>query len=155
PAVNNAGTVTVSTGRLNLYGGGTHTGAFSNSATMGLSGTHALQPGTTASGAGTFELVGGNFNVNTPVATPWSPSVFPQSGGTLAGTGKIKVTSTFTWTGGTQSSAGITELTGTTNVNGSSAVQIDSGRQMINSGTFNYAPTGIAFLTIDGGAHID
>jgi uncharacterized repeat protein (TIGR01451 family) len=156
PAVNNAGTVMVVTGRLNLYGGGTHTGVFSTATGgdfMGFNGTHALQPGTTASGGGVFELVGGNFNVNTAAATPWAPSLFTQSGGTLAGTGTIRVTSTFTWTGGTQSSAGTTELTGTTNVNGG-FVQLDTGRVMSNSGTFNYAPTS-GFLTIDGGAHID
>ena len=156
PAVNNAGTVMVVTGRLNLYGGGTHTGLFSTATGgdfMGFDGTHTLQAGTTASGGGVFELVGGNFNVNTTSGAPWAPGLFTQSGGTLAGTGTIHVTSTFTWTGGTQSSSGTTKLTSTTNVNGG-FVQIDSGRIITNSGTFNYAPA-TGFLTIDGGAHID
>jgi len=157
PIVNNGGSVTVTSGTLNLYGGGTHSGSFSTGTggtVMGFNGAHTLGAGTSAAGGGIFSLVGGTFTVNTTSGSPWAPSLFNQSGGTVGGTGTMRVTSTFNWTGGTQGSAGTTDLTGTTNVNGSS-VTLDSGRAMTNSGTFNYVPNGAAFLTIDGSAHID
>lgn len=159
-AVNNAGSVTVTSGRLNLYGGGTSTGAFSTAtggtimAFGGSTNAFDMAPGATAVGAGVFELVSGNFNVNTTSGAPWAPQFFTQSGGTLAGTGTIRVTSQFVWSGGTQSSAGTTELQGTTNVL-SGSVQLDFGRIMANSGTFNYGPNGANFLGIDNGAHIN
>ncbi|MEK6371860.1 MAG: hypothetical protein AABO58_04115 [Acidobacteriota bacterium] len=156
-AVNNGGSVTVTSGILNLYGGGTHSGAFSTATggtTMGFDGTHAFAAGSTATGAGVFQLVGGNFNVNTTSGAPWAPQFFTQSGGTLAGTGTIRVTSQFVWSGGTQTSAGTTELQGTTSVLGGS-VQLDFGRIMANSGTINYGPNGANFLGIDNGAHIN
>jgi len=155
--VNNGGSVTLTSGTLNLYGGGTHSGSFSTGTggtVMGFNGAHTLGAGTSAAGGGVFSLVGGTFTVNTTSGSPWTPSLFNQSGGTVGGTGTMRITSTFNWTGGTQGSAGTTDLTGTTNVNGSS-VTLDSGRAMTNSGTFNYIPNGASFLTIDGSAHID
>jgi len=154
--VNNGGSVTVSTGRLNLYGGGTHSGAFSTATggtTMAFTGSHGLAAGTTAVGAGVFELAGGNFNVNTTAGAPWAPQFFTQSGGALDGTGTIRVTNTFNWTAGTQSSAGTTEVTNITNVTGGS-VTLDTGRIVTNTGLINYAPT-TGVLTIDGGARIE
>jgi fibronectin-binding autotransporter adhesin len=156
-AVNNGGSVTVTSGQLHLYGGGTHTGAFSTATggtTMAFDGTHDLAAGTTAAGAGVFFLVGGNFNVNTTSGAPWAPQFFTHGGGTLGGTGTIRVTNTFNWMGGTHSSAGTTELQGTTNVL-SGSVALDFGRIMANSGTFNYGPNGADFLSIDNGARIN
>ncbi|HKR63539.1 MAG TPA: hypothetical protein VJZ00_07385 [Thermoanaerobaculia bacterium] len=154
--VDNNGSVTVSTGRLNLYGGGIHGGTFSTATggtTMAFSGTHTLNGGTSAIGGGTMEVIGGNFDVFTTAASPFAPSTFKQSAGTIGGTGTFRVNSTFTWTGGTQTSSGTTELPGTTNVNGG-AVALDFGRIISNSGTFNFAPTS-GGLSIDNGAHID
>lgn len=155
-AVHNAGSVTVTTGRLNLYGGGISSGLFSTATggtIMAFNGSHTLNAGATAVGGGVFELAGGNLDVNTTAGSPWAPSLFTQSGGTLGGTGTMRVTSTFNWSAGTQSSAGTTELQGTTNILGNS-VTLNSGRIVSNSGTLNYAPNA-GFLTIDGGAHID
>ena len=151
--VNNTGSVSIASGRLNLYGGGTHTGSFTlaTSTVLGLFGVHDMAAGSSVGGIGTVELAGGTLLVNTSLATPWAPQFFTQNAGTVGGTGTFRVTNTYTWAGGSQSSAGTTQLQGTTNVL-SGSVTMDTARIIDNSGIFNYGPNGANFLTIDSGA---
>jgi uncharacterized repeat protein (TIGR01451 family) len=161
--VNNAGTVSAGAGTLYLSEGGTHTGQFSLLASTGVlkfnsSVTpHTFNAGSSVQGGsiGLAQIIGGNFNVNT---TSGSPIVFPkldQLGGTVGSTGYLKVSGTFNWTGGTQNGAGTTEIASgaIANLNGSSAITLDTSRLFLNNGTLNYAPTS-SVLSINNGAKI-
>lgn len=155
--VNNAGTVSAGTTTLFLNNGGTHSGTFSlpgSTAVMKFNGAHTFNTGSSVStSTGVVKLVGGTFTVNTPFATALSMPYFDQSAGTVGGTGYMKVTSVFNWTGGSQGNAGTTEIgnTAQANLNGSAAVTLDSGRTLLNNGTLNYAPTS-SVLSIDNAA---
>ncbi|MBS0197211.1 MAG: hypothetical protein JSR77_10675, partial [Planctomycetes bacterium] len=61
---NNAGVVTVSSGSLQLYGGGAHSGAWSveAGASTYLQGTHSFQSASTINSSGWFSVNGGSTN---------------------------------------------------------------------------------------------
>jgi uncharacterized repeat protein (TIGR01451 family) len=164
PKINNLGTINISAGTspainvdtnndgtialldasspqtLKLFGGGTHTGAFTLAQTASTitfaGGTHNIQPGVTLTGGATggFSLTGGTLSINTPFSVP----VMSESGGTLSGTAAFTA-GTLNWTGGTMSGSGTTTAVNTANINGGSATTL-SGRQLITSGTTHYQP---------------
>src|SRR5258708_987989 len=161
--LNNAGAIRPGPATLYLAEGGTHTGQFSLIGSTGVLKfnssvtAHTFSTGASVAGGsiGLAQIIGGNFDVNT---TSGSPIIFPnldQLGGTVGGTGYLKVSSVFNWTGGTQNSAGTTEIASgaTANLNGSSAITLDTSRLLLNNGTLNYAPTA-GSLAINNGAKI-
>lgn len=169
-AVNNSGTVTATTGTLNLEGGGTHAGAFTapSGATLGFTGgTHTMGAGTSVSGAGTVTFSGGTSNFNSSAcATPpcfdaGTTKIFSgqanfnaaattagfllTGGGTLGGSGTFTITGTGTWGGGLMANGGTTVLGPSAvlalNDSGSNYQTLLDSRTLDNGGTINYAPS--------------
>ena len=122
----NAGALTVSTGEMRINGGGSSTGTidatstiltFTNSYSVTAGtftvGTLNLQGGTidmtpTTYTVPTVNLTGSTYNLNkTSNASNWN-----HSGGTLAGSGAVTVSSgkTYAWTGGTMSGGATTTV---------------------------------------------
>jgi uncharacterized repeat protein (TIGR01451 family) len=162
--VNNAGTVTPGANTtIYLQDGGTHSGTFNLTAVgstlmFNSSATpHTFNAGSAmaASSVGTMKLVGGNFAVNTTSGSPLNIPNFDQSSGTVGGTGYLKLSSVYKWTGGTQNNTGTTEVASgaTATLNGSFLITLSGGRTLINNGTINYAPS-TGFLTVNTAAVI-
>ncbi|MGE3311488.1 MAG: beta strand repeat-containing protein [Limisphaerales bacterium] len=110
-AFNNAGTVQVQSGTLQLAGGGSSSGAFeiaSGAAFDYSGGTHVLENGAAFSGAGVARVSGATLSVAAGATA--SAVHFDQTGGTLFGTGTLNVSGNSTWSGGTQGGAGKTEF---------------------------------------------
>ena len=89
-ALNNTGTVQVSTGTVNLSGGGTSSGTFSVGSILIFSGgTFTMQSGAAFTGAGSVQVpTFGALNVAGNVSLP----NLVLNGGTLTGTGNVSVT---------------------------------------------------------------
>ncbi|MBE2286700.1 MAG: PEP-CTERM sorting domain-containing protein, partial [Prosthecobacter sp.] len=125
--LNNNGTVNVQTGTLAIgagSNGGTHTGLFnlSSGATLDLGGIHHLNAGVSFAGAGTL-IMSGTINANTTVDVPMPLTLT----GTLQGTGTLNASGAVTWSSGTMTN------TGTTNILASIAIDT-AGTKFINSG---------------------
>ncbi|HEX7255988.1 MAG TPA: Calx-beta domain-containing protein [Gaiellaceae bacterium] len=139
-ALNNAGSVAVDTGTLQLTQSSapasTSTGSFTVAAGATLdfaSGTQNLNAGSTLTAAGRVLVSGGttnivgdydvtsptevtggtvNFNVTGPLdATPATTTRLVQTGGTVGGNDVLEITERFTWHGGTQTDNGETRIT--------------------------------------------
>ena len=130
---NNAGTVSVQAGTLELRGGGTSTGTFNVESGEVLSfngGTHNLG-GATFSNAGTIAFSGGTevFGAATTVAG----TVTLGGSATMSGTGVVSLAA-LNWTAGTMSGSGTTMIidAGLLSMNGS--LYLD-GRTLSNRGT--------------------
>ena len=141
-ALNNAGTVNVNKGTLELLTGGTQTGGFTvgSGSTLGLSGTQSFSSSSSISGSGTMSILGGTttfvgvesltsgtLNVsggtvdfNTAVSFA-SASI---SGGTLGGSGNVTFSGTVNWTGTTIAGTGLTDVASTGALNISSSVAL-------------------------------
>ena len=119
-ALNNAGTVQVLTGTLNLAGGGTSSGSFNAAAGAMLNfggGTHVitLAPASNINGAGTMGVSGGTvsidgsgaYAVNTTAISGGTLNLnrdgttgnFNLNGGTLAGSSTLTATQAMAWSG--------------------------------------------------------
>ena len=154
----NSGTVSVTSGELDLdvngASPGSASGAFTiaSGATLGLPwGTLAFNAGSSISGAGTFAVFGGtanfagsasmsvnrlvvssgavNFNQSGTVAA----GALNLSGGTVAGTGLVGVSGPLSWTGGMIN--GVVECNGGSISGNQGTLALYSGGQLINSGT--------------------
>src|SRR4051794_5427645 len=146
PPLNNSATVslndTSSAQTLTLAGGGTHTGTFNTAsgplAKIKFNGSHNFNSGWAwTSGTGsTFELVGGTSTVTGSFSTP----NFIQDAGTLAGNGNVTATVSFNWKSGTQTGGGLTIITGTGTLDGTSAATLDGRTLQLNSGSLTYNP---------------
>jgi len=155
---NNASTVDVQSGTLNLSGGGTSSGTFTGSGTLQFSsGTHDLQAASsvnvstvTVSG-GTVNLSGslsgasltisvGTINVNSVGAANATALVF--SSGTLGGTGTIGISGLTTWTGGAMTGAGVTTTNGGISFSGSAVKDLTTSRTLNTAGTTTWAGIG-------------
>ena len=88
-----------------------------------------------------FDLSGGtaNFSADTAQATIGE---LTQSDGTLGGTGKVQITDTYDWSGGTQANAGTTDLGSQASGTVSADVGLGDNRTLVNEGQ----------LTLDGGS---
>ena len=107
-AFNNAGTVTVNNGTLELAVGGTDTGSYlvGTGAFLNLSaGTRNLNSGIAfagvGGGAGTLQVSGGTQNLNTALTEAASDPTWQIVGGTLNTSGNLTLNSGLTVTGGT------------------------------------------------------
>ncbi len=164
-AFNNTGNVNVTSGTLELDGGGTSTGGiFLVSGGAGLNfggggGTiYTLGGASSVSGAGTVLFDGGglmwNFNAGTysVTGTTWvaagtanfnsaaSTSSLNISGGILGGSGLVS-TPSLNWTGGNMEGTGTTSVTGTVStISGGANVGLD--RVLDNLGTMTDSQTG-------------
>jgi fibronectin-binding autotransporter adhesin len=158
-AFNNSGTVSVQSGTLALAGGGTSIGTFAaaSGATLRFDGgTHNLNSGS-VSADGTVEIAGGTWNLNggsyaiagrTTVSggaanfnIAASTVLLAVSGGTLGGSGTFEVTGDLTWTGGSMTGTGVTNVAGTGSTI-SGAAQKNLGRVLNNTGTMTYLEQG-------------
>ncbi|NEQ37415.1 MAG: hypothetical protein F6K40_14535 [Okeania sp. SIO3I5] len=163
---NNTGTVNVQTGTLIVGdGGGSSTGTFNTAAGATVEfndGTNTLNDGATFTGPGLVQLTGGTLNVETAPNSAVAIPNFEQTGGTLSGAGNLRVaaptpapgqppqTSSFTWSGGTQTATGTTTIgTGTTaNISGTAQKSLLE-RTFNNQGTITWTGTG-NISTADG-----
>ncbi|MCM0590374.1 MAG: Calx-beta domain-containing protein [Gloeotrichia echinulata DEX184] len=152
---NNTGTVQVSSGTLNLQGGGTSSGIFKadTGGTLLFSGGNYNFTGGSLTGQGTISVTGGNISVNEAIVsevnnltlsggtlglngtTASEVNNFTLSGGNLTGTGDltIKTGGTFNWTGGYQTGAGKTIIEGTATLSGNT--KFLGSRTIENQGT--------------------
>jgi hypothetical protein len=141
-AFNNAGTLNVNSGTLQLTNTGIDTGKFNVSASgtlQFLNATSTLQTTATIVGAGLVRLDSGSLVVNTPI----SVVNFAQSGGTLSGSSILTVTSVMDWTSGNQSGTGSTVIpTGATlNLSGGFDRVLDN-RTLNTAGAVNFSGAG-------------
>jgi len=155
---NTGGTVSAGTATLELLGGGTHSGIFTISGStskMRFNGTHVFAAGSsvTAGALGTWELLGGTFNVNTALTVP----TMKQTGGTLAGSAAFGTTSGYEWAGGDQngSSGGSTSVNNSTfKIDPTTAVTLNA-RTVSGSGSWIYIPGAGGSLTVQNGAQMN
>ncbi|MDD2761020.1 MAG: hypothetical protein PHH11_12100, partial [Methylomonas sp.] len=169
-AFNNAGSVDVQTGRLELTAGGTHNGTLKVASGAELNfngGSHDLNEGTTLDVAGTIAITNGTVNANVGAniagstslgnnATlnlnkDWQTAGFTQStGGSLKGAGNLTVTGTANLTNAVQSGAATTTLKGNSTIN--NGLNLDAGRILRNEGVMTMKGGVIMNSTASGGA---
>lgn len=154
--LNNAGTVSVTSGALRLSGGGFHSGTFNTAPGTTIifdGGINGFLAGSSLTGSGTFALAAGTMDVDSAITVPVA-AAFEQSGGTLTGSANFQIDGSLTWTGGRQDNSsgnGQTILNGSSNnVAPASSIQL-AGRSMSATGTVTYNPFPAA-LSIDSGA---
>jgi hypothetical protein len=167
-AFNNAGTVTVNAGTLNLNASGTHSGTFTltGGVTLSLNGTHTIDSTSTSavSGIGTVAVVGGTTTITSLLSTTAALSLsggtltanatltvgnLTMSNGTLNGTGTVTVSGSLTWTGGTMAGTGLTVVaaTGTLGLGGTGTVGLN--RTLETDGPTSW--TGSVFVNMNSG----
>lgn len=141
------GTVNVSSGTLQL-GSGTSNAAFTVAAgaTLLFPGNYTLDAGTTLGGSGQVQVgvpqAFGTVVLNEDVTV----ANFHLFSETLAGTGNLTVTDTFTWTGGSMAGTGVTTLAAGATMNISYGLL---NRTLRNAGTINWLPDS-GFFDIQG-----
>jgi uncharacterized repeat protein (TIGR01451 family) len=152
PPVNNAGTVSATTGTISLAGGGTNTGAINVTSPGSLSfssGTHSVSGGS-ISGSGTLTFSGATATIGVPINVGalnvtggtatlnanGSADAFTMSGGTLGGSGTLTLNNGGSWSGGTMSGGGTTTNPSSMTFSIPGAVTLN-GRTLQNNGTLN------------------
>ena len=141
-ALNNSGSLSVTTGVLKLQNGGLHDGSFSLSG-GGIQfggGIHQFITTATIGGTGSVSLSAGTMDVDINMSLAASVN-FQQSGGVLTGAGNLTINSMFLWTGGTHgnsSGAGLTFATAGVNASSPTSTLAIDGRQFNSSGTFTF-----------------
>ena len=141
----------VNAGALQLFAGGTHQGDFGvNGVSTVLrmaSGENQLD-GSTITGTGAVELIGGNLRVANGGAIIES-RLRLQTNSVVTGPGQLEV-SAVTWTDGTMSDTGKTLVVpgGVMTISGNSTKNIEK-RTLENQGTLTWADSG-TILAIDG-----
>jgi len=141
PPFDNNSPTQVTAGTLQLTGGGSSAGAFTASAGAVVEfngGTYSLNPGASLTGSGLYKLMGGTITVSgtVPIAN------FAQSAATLTGAGTVSITNVMTWTGGTQSGSGATNIaTGATLSVSGGAFVVQDGRTFNNAGVVDWTAT--------------
>jgi hypothetical protein len=142
PLVNN-GAVQLSSGTLNLNGGGTESGLLTNAPGTTLNftgGTHAVLAGCTVTGTGTLLISAATVNFNSLV-----PTALPNltlTGGVLGGTGLLAVNGPFNWSGGILANTGGVTFYGVSSFNSSVLNGLQFSGLLINAGTINWNGSG-------------
>jgi hypothetical protein len=130
---NNTGQVVVTSGVLELYGGGTSTGQFTAQTDGELrftQNTHNLNTGASFTGPGFTRIVSGAFNVQGNVTA----EKLSQAGGVISGAGSLTVSGTYDWTGGSVS-----------NTLGTGAVTVAPGAVLTLEGNLDKSLVGKTF----------
>jgi len=164
PALNNAGTVSVTAGTLSLAGGGTHSGSFNVTAPGNLSfsgGTHSITGGS-INGTGTLTVNGATVTAGVPVnvgallisggtltlnASGSVVGLFAMTAGGLGGSGTLTLNNGGTWSGGTMSGSGMTINPATKSFNIPTPVTLNA-RTLQNDGTLSVSGNVAGFGTI-------
>jgi hypothetical protein len=161
PTFNNTGTVTVTTGVLQLAGGGTNSSTFSVASGQTLqfnSSTYTLGTGAALNGSGDYDINGGSV-VNDISLTVVNVTL--EKTATLSGPGTLTVSTAFNWStgGGTMNGSGTTTIesgatltltgpndfvlsnytldnAGTTTWSGRGNLDVNAGSVFSNTGTF-------------------
>ncbi len=132
------GSVNVETGTISLTAGGELGSTFSLTGALSLdSGNFTLDNGLSVSGSGTMGLTGYTDTTTATVAGNATLPNFTQTGGVLTGTGTLTVSGLTTWTGGSESGAGITDANGGLTIGGSDNAgyqEFLDGRTLNNAG---------------------
>jgi RHS repeat-associated protein len=163
-ALNNAGSVQVQLGTLDLAGGGDSTGSFTVAAgatlTFDSGGTQTLEAASQVDGAGTVHFLGGTAHIKgaydlatagttlidggTADFSSATPATVPEltlQGGTLTGTGNVVVTGALNWTDGIMSGTGTTTVAASGQLNLSGTLSLDS-RTLVNAGLATWSGDG-------------
>jgi len=156
---NSGGTVSVTVGTLELWGGGTAGGAYAISSVLALSsGIFTVASTSTVTGAGTLVISGATADISSGANVTW-PNLNLQ-GGTISGAGTLHVSGTFGWFGGTISGGGPRMLdstsTPTISCSAGNCVLDGAALQLHTSATFSASSNPLVFsngasLTIDPG----
>jgi hypothetical protein len=144
---NNTGTVTVSSGTLQLGGGGISTGVFNQSASNAVLNivnnavAQTLNAGAVMSGSGLVDIAGGVLNIN---GAATATNLELDANGFLNGSNTLTVSGNFNWTGGTMGGTGATTMAGgVLNISGLATKDLDTRTININSGsTANWTGSG-------------
>ncbi|HET6313825.1 MAG TPA: hypothetical protein VFH60_08320, partial [Chloroflexia bacterium] len=152
---NQGGTLHVATGDLHLQGG-TSKGAFDIEAGAKVDfsqGSHTLSNGTTFAGSGTVRVSGGTLVVGSSATERVAARRVELASGTLSGPATLAISNTLTWTGGTMSEAGKTELVpgATLSISGAAAKTLNA-RTLNNQGTATWLGAGA--ISLEAGASI-
>ena len=144
--VNNAGSITVTSGTLGLGGSGTHSGSFvtgSSSQTIAFGGSNTFNSGTSFSGSSAIKFVSGtqtfNASINASSGLKWT-------GGTIDGTGPFNISGTSTLDG---SNSGMI-LTGVINNSGAMTYTASPNALTINGASAKLETTAPGTFTIAG-----
>ncbi len=141
---NNSGTVDASGGTLQLFKGGTNTGAITDLGTLAVNGgTFTLDPGSGLADSAQVNIEGGTLLDNADVTV----TNLQLDNGTLGGTATLTVAGSLAWTNGTMNGSGTTLVAagGALAISGSAGKLLADTRQFIN-GTDN--------ATWDGGGNL-
>jgi uncharacterized repeat protein (TIGR01451 family) len=128
---NSGGNVHVVSGALHLGGGGSGDAPFTIDSGAVLdfpSGTYTLTANGTVSGGGTLQVSGGTLSIGGVT----SPNGFTMSAGTLTGAGFLTMNA-LSWSGGTMSGSGGTQLNGS----GSGTLSGAGGDMTLDTRSFN------------------
>jgi len=129
---NNTGFVYVSSGTLNISGGGSASGAFTADfdTVLSFNAPYTLNLGATLDGQGTYTI----NNTTLTIAGDSSITNVTQANGTLSGAGNLSIGGYYDWTSGTISGSGATnvDLLGTLDSNGSSAKTLSAHTINVN-----------------------
>jgi uncharacterized repeat protein (TIGR01451 family) len=136
------GGVSVQSGTLSLAGGGTGDAPFTiaSGGTLDFpSASYTMNTGGTVSGAGTLSVTGGTLSIGGVT----SPGGFVLTAGTITGGGFLSIKKTMTWSGGTITGTGGTELAGTGvgTIDGASGPMLLDGRSFNDYGFIHYTAT--------------
>ena len=154
-SLNNSSNVNATSGTLQFFADGSHTGVFD--AALGcaisfISGIHDMGSGTNWTGsetvttAGIISIDGATVAFNTDCAA----LNVNFTAGTIEGPNGIYTTGAFNWTGGTMIGIGYTEIDGTLAMNGSLNIYLNN-RELDIIGTAAYAPAGGELFLQNGG----
>ncbi|MEQ1861587.1 MAG: hypothetical protein ABMA13_16825, partial [Chthoniobacteraceae bacterium] len=156
-AFGSAGTVSAASGRLDFTGGGTGTGVFdvATGATLDFN-TYTLNAGATFPGAGPlFVDSGSTLSVNANL----SVTNVSHATGTIAGTGTLTVTNSYSWTSGIMGESGTTIIAPGATLTISGAIfsktvgsGANTGRTLTNNGTINLSGAPLQVVSNGGAA---
>ena len=163
-SIDSGATVKVSGGTLSIASGGTLTflsGSqfqFDNGTvdiqTNGMidfqTGSNGVSTGGVLSGAGTLSITGGTLSIGGVT----SPGIFVMTAGTLTGPGFLSVADFMTWSGGTLTGAGGTELAGSGigSFDGAIGGMLLDGRSFNNYGYIHYTANSNPLQLANGAA---
>ena len=141
---NNSGLVDVQSGTLKLTGGGTNTGRFDVAPDAFLEfagGTHKSGSGASLTGGGLTQL--SNATLQVEEAAVLNAANIRMTGGSIRGTGLLRIAGSFDWQAGSLSDGGTTEVAGEALFTlGGSAIKYLSGRTLNLAGQGAWTDTG-------------